>query len=98
MPPSEIASRMAITRPRMACSVDNCTRLTPVVSTVCAAIPTPTSTRPNAAGPGISAAATMPAPKQAEPATSRPEVGLSRRADKAAPSTEPTAMADASMP
>ncbi len=89
---------MAITRPRIALSVDSCTRLTPVVSTVCAAIPTPTSISPNARGSGISAAVAMPAPNKAEPATSRPELGLSRRADKAAPPTEPTAIADASMP
>ncbi len=47
VPPKARARRMATTRPRMAGSVDSCTRLFVDVVTVCAATPTMISAMPN---------------------------------------------------
>jgi hypothetical protein len=47
VPPNAMASRIAITRPRMPGSVDVCTRLLVDVVKVCAAIPMTTSAIPN---------------------------------------------------
>ncbi|MNN89336.1 hypothetical protein D3C81_2071430 [compost metagenome] len=47
VPPAEMASTMAITRPRMAGAVDSCTLLLTLVVNVCAAMPMTTSIMPN---------------------------------------------------
>src|SRR5580700_4629179 len=88
--PKATARRIAITRPLMAGSVDNCIKLFVELAKVSADTPMTTRARPNSQYVGASAAIVQPKPKKAAPIHSRDILGLGRRAARRAPVTDPT--------
>ena len=92
VPPEAMAKNIAITRPRIAGSVDSCTVLFAVVVKVCADTPMITRTRANSQWLGMMAARAQETPKMAAATKSSAVWGLLRLAARSAPTTDPTAM------
>ena len=98
VPPSAIASRIAITRPRIAGSVPSCSRLLVELANVSADTPISISAAPNSQYVGISAASVQPDAEQRRRRQQDLDARLLRRAASSAPEIVPIAMMDISRP
>src|SRR5258707_7210853 len=96
--PKAIASRIAMTRPRIMGSVDNCIRLLVEFVNVKADTPMMTSATPKNHALGAIAANVQPSPNIAAPTSSSAKRGFSRPAASSAPATVPTAITDVRNP
>src|SRR6202022_2799973 len=96
--PSAIARRIAMTRPRITGSVDNCIRLLVEFEKVKAETPMITRAQPNSQVSGAIAASVQPNPKIAAPTTSSAKRGFSRPAASSAPAIVPIAMIEVKKP
>ncbi len=99
VPPITIATRSAVTRPRMPGSVDSCIRLFEVLVMVSEAMPVTTSSiAAKIQKPGESAAQAQPSANIAEPDSRVRRLGCSRPAATKAPAMVPIAMMDDNRP